>query len=426
MTKKLNLDPIISAIVNNDEKIIERIISLSNIRLNTNGGIKTKLNVKFEDNPLNELFLKRRETTVIAITSKFVFQSLPGEILATLENGFPALSYYKENFFFNFDLFYTIRYYLSEKDVKIQNGFINYQIIKLYWKTPKPLRNRIRKRVRKQHSEIIHPPNHFLAIISNVLVKVLEMCLKKHDTAKGYSQGIQYLREIERDLQVSATGFMIPFGHEYKPKVKEIRDLANEDFEIALHGYSHDGLLLRQGREPFERKISKALSFFKNAEIDIFGFRSPWVWRNEFLLESLCRLGFQYDSSYPDKDTLALTHPLRGLLYNRPITRNIYTGDQLTREIIQIPISYPQDVQILEDYHLSDEEAFNYLKTKIDFIKDFEGIFVFHTHPIHLLKRGEFFKKVIKYSLSLGFSPLLMKEIADKFQNQNPFMDPNT
>ena len=184
-----------------------------------------------------------------------------------------------------------------------------------------------------------------------------------------------------------------------------------------MHGYSHDGLILKEGQESLEKKLQKALNFFQTNEIENFGYRSPWAQRNNFLLESLGKFDFHYDSSSPDQDTLALTRPLVGLHYNRPIIKKIGIEGGDSHKIVQIPISYPQDVQILEDYHLDDEEAFSYMKYKIDFIKDFEGFFIFHTHPIHVYNRIEFFEKVIEYTRSMNYKPVMMKEISSQFHD---------
>ena len=98
----------------------------------------------------------------------------------------------------------------------------------------------------------------------------------------------------------------------------------------------------------------------------------------------------------------------------RLIIRKTNLDKGFYKKIIQIPISYPQDVQILEDYQLGDNDAFEYFKVKIDFIKDFEGVFIFHTHPVHIASRLNLFVEVIKYAKSMGFEPLTMDDISSK------------
>lgn len=430
------MSAIISSIACNNIETIEECKLYGNIDINATARVISKRQIRFLQNPLNALFLKRAETSEISINSIFTTGSLPGEKLAVFENGEPALTIKDGVFYFNFDPFYSIRYYLNEEKGSIQNKSIFPHLIKFYWRIPKLLRPQIRKMVRRKRRSNIKPPEDFLGVYVNILSKILENCFIENgfeikeekrlfavthdiDTCKCYNDGISYIREIEKSLNIPTTVFIVPFGQEYDPDLNLLADLSGEDFEIGLHGFSHDGHLLREGPIIFEKKIKKALNFLKNGGIEIFGYRNPYLMRSEFLLESLSKLRFQYDSSSPDIDTLPLTRPYIGLHYNKPITRTIAIKNNITRRILQIPSSYPQDVQILDDYNLNDKEAFNYFKVKIDFIKDFDGLFIFHTHPIYLINREGFFKGVIEYAKSKNFLPLLMKEIASKYQNQS-------
>jgi hypothetical protein len=440
VVEKLDIIAIISSIACSNQKTIENCKLFGNIQLGTSNKRTSERKIQFLDNPFNDLFLKRTTTSEILIQSIFTTDSLPGEKLIIFKNGEAALSLHKGSFYFNFDPFYSIRYYLNEEKRSSHNVSLLPSLFKFYWKTPKHIRLLMRKVARRRRRSGIKPPKHFLGVTVNILSKILENCFINSgfeaedthrligithdiDTHMCYNHGISYIRELERSMKLPATAFIVPFGHEYQPDLKFLEDLSGNDFEIAMHGYSHDGQLLRQGQVTFEKKINHALEYFKKANIKIYGYRNPYVMRNEFLLKALSKLDFLYDSSSPDIDTLTLTRPLIGLHYNRPIERKFTTGKTTTNKIVQIPISYPQDVQILEDYDLSDNEAIKYFKTKIDFIKDFNGLFIFHTHPIYLFKREKFFKGVIRYAKENKFTPLLMKDIAMKFQDFEPNKD---
>ncbi|MHA1976561.1 MAG: hypothetical protein ACW98F_00420 [Candidatus Hodarchaeales archaeon] len=434
VAKKIDITAIISSIACNNRKTIEKCKLYGNIQLGTLNPNMSEQSIKFLDHPLTSIFLQRAITSDIQIQSIFTNDTLIGERLAVFTNGEPALTHHKGTFYFNFDPFYTIRQYLNEEKSDSRNFSIVPFVIKSYWKTPRQIRLLIRKIARRKRQSSIKQPDQFLGVTVNIMSKILENCFKESgfqikeidslfavthdiDTNMCYNHGIDYIREIEKRLKLPATAFVVPFGFEYSPDLKVLEDLSEPDFEIAMHGYSHDGQLLRQGQSTFEKKISRALNFFKNSNIRIFGYRNPYVMRNEFLLKSLSKLKFLYDSSSPDVDTLTLTRPLIGLHYNNPITRRMNYGEGVPKKIVQIPISYPQDVQILDDYRLPDNEALKYFKAKIDFIKDFNGLFIFHTHPIYLLNREEFFKGVIEYAKFRKFEPMVMKDIALKYQN---------
>ena len=98
MVNKIDLNAFISSIASNDQKIIEKSKNLGSIKIETSNSMISEKKIRFLDNSINELFLKRSITKEFSFYSKFTTKSLPGEKLAEFNDSTPALSYHKGEF----------------------------------------------------------------------------------------------------------------------------------------------------------------------------------------------------------------------------------------------------------------------------------------------------------------------------------------
>ena len=75
-----------------------------------------------------------------------------------------------------------------------------------------------------------------------------------------------------------------------------IQEIKKQGHEIASHGHSHV-LYENKTKSWMKKELVKSLDQFKRFNIDIKGFRSPFLSDNRFLYEVLYDLGFEYASN---------------------------------------------------------------------------------------------------------------------------------
>jgi len=115
--------------------------------------------------------------------------------------------------------------------------------------------------------------------------------------------------------------------------------------------------------------------------------------------------GFKVDSSFPDVDTISMSRQRKGLSYNKPFRPRILKGNSLgdPLPLWEVPVSGPQDVHLIEDLKVSKEQLIQVWKCKADFCRDFNGVFVLHTHPLHIFKRIETYEQFLRFLQKDGF-----------------------
>ena len=104
------------------------------------------------------------------------------------------------------------------------------------------------------------------------------------------------------------------------------------------------------------------------------GFRAPWLNRTKDLWEVLSDMGFLYDSSYPDTDVHTPAYANTGVSSALP-----YHPRGLP--ILEIPLTLPQDWELLSWMKLPFDEAVALWRKKIEYTKQCEGMAVLLAHP---------------------------------------------
>jgi hypothetical protein len=184
-----------------------------------------------------------------------------------------------------------------------------------------------------------------------------------HDVETTIGQGqIGVLRDIERELGYRSSWNFPALRYPVDESV--LAALREEGCEVGVHGAYHDGRDLESLRMLDERlPAMRAAALRWGAE----GFRAPATQRR---WEWMPRLGFSYDTSYPDTDPY---EPQAG----GSCTWWPYRNEQL----VELPITMPQDhtlVTILQ----RDAEATWLDKARV--LRERAGMALFLTHPDYL------------------------------------------
>ncbi len=113
------------------------------------------------------------------------------------------------------------------------------------------------------------------------------------ETAEGLSL-MPVLREVEEARGYVSSWNFVPKRYEVPERL--LKDLANRDCEVGIHGLYHDGRDLESVRMLQER-LPEMIRYAE--QWGAMGFRSPATQRGWDLMAAL---PFDYDSSYPDTD----------------------------------------------------------------------------------------------------------------------------
>jgi hypothetical protein len=174
------------------------------------------------------------------------------------------------------------------------------------------------------------------------------------------------LRAVEEELGYRSAWNFVP--RRYDTPDDLVRDLVASGFEVGVHGLYHDGLDLES--EATLRKRLPAMRDYAR-RWGAVGFRSPALNRR---WDVMPRLGFDYDSSYPDSDP----HGPQG---GGCCTWLPYFNGQM----VELPVTMPQDHTVFEILGQSDETLW---VEKAAFLKARGGLANLIVHPDYMLEPG--------------------------------------
>ncbi len=133
------------------------------------------------------------------------------------------------------------------------------------------------------------------------------------------------------------------------------------DIEFAVHGYRHiDHSQLSPDRQAAD--FSSARRLFEARGVACWGFRSPYLRRNEATLEAIREAGFLYDSS----DSLAWDVVNGGgseayakalAFYGARPAGDYPALPKLAAGLVEIPYCLPDDESLIERLHFEDDQA---------------------------------------------------------------------
>ncbi|MHA3964871.1 MAG: polysaccharide deacetylase family protein [Candidatus Thorarchaeota archaeon SMTZ1-45] len=390
--------------------------------------------LSFQESKMTELILKRPETSVFPIFARFCNDNLTGEAICELLDGTPAITVENQTLKFGFDPFamYIASMYDGFRSNRI--SALKQSALMMYWRMPPVLRKGLSQFSRRYETSHVRGLKDIgiLGICNNVIVHLIEQhmleigLLKRHgessfavithdiDTDFCQKEGRERIASIEKKENVKATWFFVPRSVQYFVDRKGVQSLADEGHEIGMHGYSHDGTLALYNANKLAKQLRQGKKILESTGTDVQSFRSPYILRSSILLPTLVNEGFRVDSSYTDVQTIGLTGGLKGLSYNRPFRPLIRENRSSSTflPIWEVPVTYPQDVHLIESFRATNEQLFQVWKYKADFCRDFGGTLVLLTHPVHIVKRIEAFQKILKYLRTKGFQFVTLKDLS--------------
>jgi hypothetical protein len=150
----------------------------------------------------------------------------------------------------------------------------------------------------------------------------------------------------------------------YAVEDERVRELAESGFEVGVHGLFHDGRDLESARMLDQRRPAMRSCADRWQAV---GFRSPSTLR---AWELMSRLGFDYDSSYPDTDPY------------EPQPGGCCTWlPYLNHGTVELPITLTQDHTLFRILQHRDERVW---LEKADYLRGQGGMVLALTHPDYL------------------------------------------
>ncbi len=198
------------------------------------------------------------------------------------------------------------------------------------------------------------------------------VCILTHDveTAKGL-QRARLLKKIEEKYGIISAWY-VP-SNRYNLDNDLIRELANYG-ELGSHDTKHDGKLIHmEKKELVDRLIDSRQTLEKITKKPVSGFRAPILQHNQTIIQALNEAGYSYDTSVP---TWEPKHPYTmkphgiGTVYPLKLSG-----------IAEIPLTLPQDHQLLHALGLSPKEVLKTWANMVNVIRDLNGLIVFLVHP---------------------------------------------
>ena len=199
------------------------------------------------------------------------------------------------------------------------------------------------------------------------------------ETQLGLEDGAARLIEVERELGVQST-WNIP-SDRYPLSSQLLVSLAKSG-EVGGHDTKHDGKLLFTKGEAKVKRVrlcKERLEHLSGQEVR--GFRAPLLQHSRGLVDSLAEAGYGYDSSMPSWEPLSPTslkpHGV-GTVFPFAIS-----------DLVEVPVSMPQDHQLIRAGGLPVPEAVDYLVEISAWIKNVGGACVLLIHPDYEFSDGE-------------------------------------
>jgi len=215
------------------------------------------------------------------------------------------------------------------------------------------------------------------------------------DTKYGLEEGIDLLRNVERKYRVRSA-WNIPIGC-YKINPEVLKGLVSEGCEIGSHGYQHYGRLIFDSDNKMVKGLQESKQFLtKASRSQIKGFRAPLLQHSKRVLQASENAGFLYDSSLPAWEVHSRTD---GNPHGIGTVYPLIVSDQL----VEIPVTLPQDHQLLCLGGLSPEDTLELWKALIRHIKFLNGLCNVIIHPD---------KDLFGQKSMIGYYEEFIKEIA--------------
>ncbi len=191
------------------------------------------------------------------------------------------------------------------------------------------------------------------------------------ETQLGLEDGASRLIEIEKELGIRST-WNVPSDR--YPLSSQLLSSLGRSGEVGAHDTRHDGrLLLATGAGKLDRvrRCKARLELLSRSEVR--GFRAPLLQHSRELVEKLGEAGYEYDSSVPSWEALSPTS------FKPHGVGTVFPF--LISGTIEIPVSMPQDHQLIRVGGLRVPQAVDQLLEVSRWIKIVGGACVLLVHP---------------------------------------------
>jgi peptidoglycan/xylan/chitin deacetylase (PgdA/CDA1 family) len=192
--------------------------------------------------------------------------------------------------------------------------------------------------------------------------RLAPMGVNSHGRYSG-RRGVQRYIDLFTKWGVPGTFFVSGYDAECYPEV--VKDIDRAGFEVASHGYLHEGWELGEDEEMLLKKTHRILSDLLGKEP--VGWRSPSGRKSGRTVQVLKELGYVYDSS--DKD------------YDLPYV--VRVEDQTIEGMMELPSSaYSLDDFPFYKFSLTPpSEVLEHWKQEFDTLYNEDGYFMLMVHP---------------------------------------------
>jgi peptidoglycan/xylan/chitin deacetylase (PgdA/CDA1 family) len=191
------------------------------------------------------------------------------------------------------------------------------------------------------------------------------------ETRNGLEIGAPQLLRVEKDLSVRST-WNIP-SDRYPLSKQAVKTIADNG-DIGAHDTAHDGrLILLPLAEKIHRADRAREKLERLSETKVRGFRAPLLQHSAELLIAVGKAGYEFDSSVPSWEALSPTSL-------KPHGVGTVFPLQLDGTW-EIPVSLPQDHQLIRIQGLSTEEAIEQTSHIANWIRGLHGSCVLLIHP---------------------------------------------
>jgi len=191
------------------------------------------------------------------------------------------------------------------------------------------------------------------------------------ETGRGLNEGSKNMLSIENELGVRSTWNIVTNRY---PLTRESLSPMAQSGEIGAHDTDHDGRLIFLSLDSRTRRLRECRETLeKMTESRVRGFRAPLLQHDKKLLEAVGRAGFSCDSSVPSWELLSPTSlKSHGVGTVFPLQLG---------QVIEVPVSLPQDHQLLRVRGLTPSEAGSRLARDADWISEVGGLCTLLVHP---------------------------------------------
>src|SRR3989449_733145 len=191
------------------------------------------------------------------------------------------------------------------------------------------------------------------------------------ETREGLENGCMRLYDVEQKLHVRST-WNVPSDR--YPLSNDILSKLAVAGELGAHDTRHDGRLVLADFEAKVKRVGECRTTLEQLSgKEVRGFRSPLLQHSHEIVEALGKAGYTHDSSIPSWEILSPTSlGPHGIGTVFPF---IASG------IVEVPVSLPQDHQLLRVVGLNAPESIELLHKFSHWISSLGGACVLLVHP---------------------------------------------